>query len=264
MAHQSEMLIAGMVGIIIGVVASAALFVYLEPSQSFLENDQNQSPEQTEQRTALNPLQEDKYAASIGIVAVAAQTNEGITNVANVEIQPGKGRVLVAVNPFVEPDTQESAEIAAAVAERYTQKDLSNVDLIYSIESDAQLVGGPSAGAALTVATIAAIEKKTVRTDAAITGTIEPDGSIGPIGGVLEKTEAVAKAGKKLFLIPKGQGTLVYYEPKVTIEQRGRFQIQRTSYVPKQLDLIGYAKGELDLEVREVETVSEAAEILIS
>ena len=49
------------------------------------------------------------------------------------------------------------------------------------------LIGGPSAGAAIAVATVAAIEGKNVSKDAVITGTIEEGGYIGEVGGVFEK-----------------------------------------------------------------------------
>ncbi len=252
----------GFGGLVIGILLTTVFFALAlalapvtESPLDPLQNDQNNQP--------LNPLQTDTYSASIGIVAVQEGTNAGVTNTATVEIRPGPGRVLVGVNPFIEPDTQYSAETAANVAEILTRKDLSKFELIYSINSDARLVGGPSAGAALAVATVAAIEKKAVRNDAAITGTVEQDGTIGQIGGIVEKAEAVASAGKKLFLIPKGQGQLIYYEPQIVIERRGPFQIRRTAYVPKQLNLIEYAKQDLNLEIREVATVREASQLLI-
>ena len=49
------------------------------------------------------------------------------------------------------------------------------------------LIGGPSAGAAIAVATVAAIEGKNVSKDAVITGTIEEGGYIGEVGAVFEK-----------------------------------------------------------------------------
>ncbi len=35
-----------------------------------------------------------------------------------------------------------------------------------------------------------------------MTGMINPDGTIGPVGGILEKASAAASVGAKLFLIP--------------------------------------------------------------
>ena len=65
---------------------------------------------------------------------------------------------------------------------------------------------GPSAGAALTIATIAALKHDSIRSDVVITGTINADGTIGQIGGVLEKAQAAKDIGAKLFLVPVGQG----------------------------------------------------------
>ena len=36
----------------------------------------------------------------------------------------------------------------------------------------------------------------------AVTGTIDPDGNVGPVGGVKQKTFAVKAAGATVFLVP--------------------------------------------------------------
>lgn len=215
---------------------------------------------------ALNPLPEKTYSASIDIVAVNSQDNTGIVNTATVEIQKGQGRVLFSLNPFVEPDTQQSAEIAKAVAEKFTGTSLADKDVIYSIEAgSAQLVGGPSAGAAMTVATIAAIQEKQIKSNVEITGTINPDGSIGQIGGVIEKLAASAEKGKTLFLVPTGQSTATYYEPQTTREQRGNFIIERTTYVTKTLNLNDYAKQQgWNIEIKEVANIGEAMQNILA
>jgi uncharacterized protein len=208
----------------------------------------------------LAPLPPKEFAASVDIVAVRAQGEVGVVNTATVEVKPGKGRVLFALNPFVEPDTQQSAEIAASVAEQLTKKSLAEKDVIYSIDAgDVQLVGGPSAGAALTIATIAAIEEKDLNESVGITGTIQADGSIGQIGGVLEKAAAEADANKTLFLVPAGQSTITYYEKQVQEERRGNLVIQRVNYVPKKLDLNDFARQQQwDLRIAEVSGIEEA------
>jgi len=216
------------------------------------------------ERIVLQELPQKTYSAQIDIVAVRMQGEIGIVNTATVEITEGKGRVLFALNPFVEPDTQQSAETAKLVAEEYTKKSLGDKDVIYSIDAgNVQLVGGPSAGAALTAATIAAIEETPLRTDVSMTGTILEDGSIGQIGGVLEKFAAVAEQGKTLFLVPKGQSMLQYYEPRIVREERGPFILERTQYIPKTLDLNEYAKEQgWTTEIKEVRNISEAMEYL--
>jgi PDZ domain-containing protein len=65
-------------------------------------------------------------------------------------------------------------------------------------------VGGPSAGLAYALAVTDMLDKPDDargRTIAA-TGTIAPDGSVGPVGGVHEKAIAVRRAGAKVFLVP--------------------------------------------------------------
>lgn len=65
-------------------------------------------------------------------------------------------------------------------------------------------IGGPSAGLSMTLTLLDWLSDgeltggKTVAT----TGTIEADGTVGPIGGLKQKTYAVKKAGAKLFIVP--------------------------------------------------------------
>ncbi|HIH21593.1 MAG TPA: hypothetical protein HA222_02955 [Candidatus Diapherotrites archaeon] len=213
---------------------------------------------------SLEKLPEKTLSAKANILAVDSQ-GKGIVSQASVEINSGSGRILLSLNPFVEPDTQDSAKTAASIAQEFTGKSLSDKDVIYSIEnSPASLVGGPSAGAALTLATIAAIQEKRVRSDAAITGTIQADGKIGEVGGVIEKASAAAEKGLKLFVVPKGQKTLTYYEQRQEETRRGNFTITRTVYVPKTIDLQEYLKQEgFEIQVEEVASIQEAVTLMI-
>ncbi len=102
--------------------------------------------------------------------------------------------------------------------------------MVYSIKTNATLIGGPSAGAALTVATVAALENKTLKNDIMITGTIWPDGSIGEVGGILEKAKAARDVGIKVFLVPLGQGEQTYLKPRETCIRRGGFIFCETTY----------------------------------
>ncbi len=65
-------------------------------------------------------------------------------------------------------------------------------------------VDGPSAGALMTIGVLAAVRGDTPKPDAAMTGTINPDGTIGPVGGIRFKIEGAAEKGMKLVLIPAG------------------------------------------------------------
>jgi uncharacterized protein len=204
------------------------------------------------------------FSASTYVLAVRSNDNSGIIGKVLIEIYPGKGRVLMDTNPFLEPDTQYSAETAVKVAQNYTGKSLNDRDVIVSFDTTGQLLGGPSAGAAMTITTIAAIEQKNIKTNIAITGTIEPDGEIGQIGGAVQKAEAAAKNGIKLFLVPKDELILTYYERQVTKEKMApNFVIQRVSYVPKTLDLNNYTMSEWKMETKGVSTIDDVVKYML-
>ena len=202
-------------------------------------------------------------SATANVVAVNSRDRIGVIGKATVELRPGKGRVLMNTNPFVEPDTQYSFETAVKVAEKTTKVDLSDKDVILSFDIPSKVVGGPSAGGAITAATIAAVEGKKVRKDVVMTGTIEPDGSIGEISGVLEKATAAGESNLSLFLVPEGQSLLTYYEKKVEERRIGSFVFTRVYYVPKTLDLNNYTMDNWDLEVKEVSKIDEALPYLL-
>ncbi|MBI4214482.1 hypothetical protein HY546_00650 [archaeon] len=196
-------------------------------------------------------------SASAPILAVKGDTGEGVIGTVVAEVQPGRGRVLVNTNPFIEPDTQFSAETAAMVAARISGIDLSKADVIISFDVTSNLVGGPSAGAAMATAIVAALEGKRVRAGVAFTGTIESDGRIGMVGGIVEKAESAAEAGKELFVVPKGQGLLQYYEPVYKQKRVGPFTVTSVSYEARAFDLNNYTTTELGMRAVEAGTIEE-------
>lgn len=127
----------------------------------------------------------------------------------SVEIRDGSGQVLVNTVVPTGVDFQTSARTAVMVAQNLTNYDLSKKDVIFSISSanqtELQAVDGGSAGGAMTVLLISDITGKPINTRVLMTGTIEPDGTIGQIGGVAEKADAAGNHGAKIFLVPVGQ-----------------------------------------------------------
>ena len=107
----------------------------------------------------------------------------------SVDIQPGKGRVLVETKPLMGIVFQDAANTAVFVAQNRTGIDISGSDIFFSIEADNQIssVDGPSAGALMTLLTIAALEHRRINPSVTLTGTIGEDGHIGAIGGAFEK-----------------------------------------------------------------------------
>ena len=73
------------------------------------------------------------------------------------------------------------------------------------VEIRSGAIGGPSAGLAFTLGVIDALTPGdlTGGKNVAVTGTIEPDGTVGPVGGVAQKTVAVKESGVKVFLVPE-------------------------------------------------------------
>jgi PDZ domain-containing protein len=65
-------------------------------------------------------------------------------------------------------------------------------------------IGGPSAGLALALGIIDVLSngQLTGSHKVAATGTIAPDGTVGDVGGVAQKTVAVRQAGAQVFLVP--------------------------------------------------------------
>jgi len=100
-------------------------------------------------------------------------------------------------------------------------------------------IDGPSAGAVQTVAVLSLLLGDELSTDVAMTGTINPDGTVGPVGGIPEKLTGASAEGYKRVLIPMGL---------------------RNSYSAKEdavVDVVALGT-ELGLEVKEVSTVYEA------
>lgn len=69
-------------------------------------------------------------------------------------------------------------------------------------------IGGPSAGLAMTLTLINELSRGSLTGHhvIAVTGTIDAQGNVGPVGGVEEKTVAVHRAGAKYFFVPDGGG----------------------------------------------------------
>ena len=151
-----------------------------------------------------------------------AQTENGYVGVIStitVTIQSGgDGCVFVDTLPLTQVDMQGSARLAVKVASTLVENDKnsnvdpSSFDYFFVVRTNAPVIGGPSAGAIMTVATVALLENWTLDDKTIMTGMINPDGSIGPIGGIPQKIDAAHSVGATRFLIPKGQGTYTELE----------------------------------------------------
>ncbi|MEM5799788.1 MAG: S16 family serine protease [Candidatus Aenigmatarchaeota archaeon] len=203
----------------------------------------------------LNTVYAQVYTSTIKIIGVD-KDGRGIIGNLTVEIQPGKGRILVDTTPLQGLYTQDSERTAVKVASEITKFDFSKYDVIYSISTPgATNVEGPSAGAAMAIATIAAIKNKTISQSFSITGTVESDHSIGKVGEIFAKAKAAADSGVSLFLIPQGQADQIQYIRKVRTPSPG-WRIETIE--PVRINVINYAKENWGMNVYEVSTIEEA------
>ncbi|MEK6955663.1 MAG: S16 family serine protease [Nanoarchaeota archaeon] len=194
------------------------------------------------------------------ITLVGVDSNgKGVSAVMSVEVKPGTGLVLVDIdNLLADYMSQISARTAAKVAENITKIRLDNIDLIYHIKANASIIEGPSAGSAMTIATIAALQNRTINRDVLITGTIENDGSINSVGGIKEKAEAAKYSGAKIFLVPKAN-YLGDYEEVKACKKTGNTEYCQVIYKPKD----GGLDKELGIQVIEVASISDAIPYMI-
>jgi len=142
--------------------------------------------------------------AEIEVPAVIEGERKGAMISIGVEIIPGEGRVLVQTKPKMGYSFQEMAEVSVEVAEMVTEVSLEGNDVIFYIEGSESIerVDGPSAGAAMAIITIAAIQGKEIREGITITGSLLPNGEIGPVGGLKEKMEIAKASGYHTILLP--------------------------------------------------------------
>lgn len=150
----------------------------------------------------LTPIIKDYYALGV-------QGKNGVLIPLETKITKGTGVVSVNIkNIDLQTGAQDSIRTATIVAQEYTNVDLSKRDITVTFVNEQQGIvslDGPSAGAAITLTIIAGVLNKTTNSKILITGTIELDGSVGPVGGIKEKGTAAASSGASVFLVPFGQ-----------------------------------------------------------
>lgn len=197
-------------------------------------------------------------AAQSGVTITAPaveRTPDGLNGVLSyitVVAQNGSGHIYIDTWPLAEVDIQGSARLAVQVACEVVQKDWNDYDFFITVRSDSPIIGGPSAGGAMTVAVIAALEGWELSSDVVMSGTINPDETVGPVGGLYQKAQAASHVAHQ-FLIPEGQSTIVVEEQEVT--QEGPFTYVQT--VQNEVDLLEEGR-KMGLDVQEVYDIRDA------
>src|SRR5665811_2292415 len=211
----------------------------------------------------LNPISvvyalEDGVSIPLVADKVTGDGEEGALLGAQVIVVNGTGHVFVDTNPYTQVDLQGSARLAAMVASDVLEVDEKTYDFYYIIDISSPIIGGPSAGGALTVATIAAINKWTLKPNVVMTGMINPDESIGPVGCIPYKLEAAAAKNYTLFLVPEGQTPVT---EKISTTS-SRLSLIIIGNIEETVNVVDLGK-KLNVTVREVSTIQDVVLSLI-
>ncbi len=197
-------------------------------------------------------LAEDVYHLKLLAVQEEGQNLKGSDADLYLELKDGSGRVFLETFPLTKIDTQISTRFAKDIACKYIDFDCTKYDFIYTIKAKSNIIGGPSAGAAISALTAIALLNEEYDEKITLTGTINSGGIIGPVGGVKEKIEAAKAAGMRKVLIPKGSS-----QQQITLSSN---ESNETVKKETPLNLTKYAQENLSIEVVEVIDLEEVLE----
>ncbi|PIN76914.1 hypothetical protein COV17_00355 [Candidatus Woesearchaeota archaeon CG10_big_fil_rev_8_21_14_0_10_36_11] len=184
--------------------------------------------------STLTLAQPELYNIKLLAVQEVGDHYEGSDADLYLELKEGTGRVFLDTFPVTKMDTQISTRFAKEIACKHFHLDCAQYDFIYTIKAKSNIIGGPSAGAAIAALTTIAVLDLDYNDDVTITGTINSGGIVGPVGGVKEKLEAASTAGLRKVLVAYG-----------------------TSLSDNETNIIEYGKTNLSLDVQEVSELDE-------
>jgi predicted S18 family serine protease len=185
----------------------ANLSLQIDQQKDFIEILQQRLGLAQSEIESLKPVIKNYWALGV------KGTGEGIVIPIEIKITKGTGLVSVNIkNIDMLLGTQNSVRTAVAAATTYTGMQTMDKDIMVTFtntEPDIVVIDGPSAGAAITIAIIAALQNASFAENVLITGTIESNGAIGQVGSVANKIEAAKKWGANRILVPKGQSIAI-------------------------------------------------------
>ncbi len=150
-------------------------------------------------------------SVSIGDVIIEAEGEPVLTSldlVAQVQAKRPGDSFTFTVLQIDETTREETVVLAEREGNAFLGVSISTfvemVEMPFDLDVDIQRIGGPSAGLALTLTVLDILtpEELTGGLNVVATGTIDPLGNVGPIGGIEQKSHAVLREGADLFLVP--------------------------------------------------------------
>lgn len=97
---------------------------------------------------------------------------------------------------------KDSVFNAASVIRKIAGIDVGNYDVHVNVIGGG-LIDGPSAGLAVVLAMLSAIQKKALHQDVAVTGEVSIQGKIKQVGGISEKIYGARQAGMRKVILPE-------------------------------------------------------------
>lgn len=189
LGYEVPVTITGVV--VVGVQPGSAAEGELEPGDVIVSIDGEpltldgdiariMDPKQPGDTVVLGVEPPDRSGVVERTLVLQAPTEEALTQGAD----PDRGYIGVSLQPR-EPDYQ----------------------FPFDVDIDSGNVGGPSAGLAFTLGVIDVLTPGdlTGGRRVAVTGTIEPGGAVGPVGGLEQKTAVAVDEGYEVFLVPSSE-----------------------------------------------------------
>ncbi|MCG9969009.1 Lon family ATP-dependent protease [Pelotomaculum terephthalicicum JT] len=112
-----------------------------------------------------------------------------------------QGQGAIRFNDTAGSMAKDSVFNAASVIRKLTGEDLANYDVHVNVVGGGR-IDGPSAGAAIFLAVLSAIQCRSIPQDVAVTGEVSIQGKVRAVGGVFEKIYGARQAGIKTVLVP--------------------------------------------------------------
>ncbi|HBE06944.1 MAG TPA: ATP-dependent protease, Lon family [Firmicutes bacterium] len=111
------------------------------------------------------------------------------------------GKGSIRFNDTAGSMAKDSVFNAASVVRAATGHDLMDFDVHVNIVGGGR-IDGPSAGVAISLAIVSALQKRGIHQQVAVTGEISISGRVKAVGGIFEKAYGARQAGIKKVLIP--------------------------------------------------------------
>ncbi len=189
------------------------------------------------------------YTTRIHAPAVLQSQDIGALTQLQLNVTPGNGGVYVNGPAYVGSSTTQSAQAAAKYAATFVGVNVSHYNFTYYVLGNTMNVSGPSAGLAFTLLAIYGLESKQPHSNFTVTGTINPDGTVGLVGGVYDKAQVSASGGMKYLVVPNASSDaleeLIYY----IAQQTFKLPLVQVSNV---LQALPYAAGVSPLTIQPI------------